>query len=107
LTLPVSLGVAGLGAGLFTTPFFTAALHRVRPTETGSAAGLLNAVQQLGGTIGVALLGSVFFHRLSPAHPKAAAESVFWISLILVAAAATSAAFMRGETDHGSTTSRN
>ncbi|WP_328325151.1 MFS transporter [Kribbella sp. NBC_00382] len=95
LQLSVALGIAGLGAGLFTTPFFTAALHRVRPTETGSAAGLLNAVQQLGGTIGVALLGTIFFHHLSPAHPKAAAESAFWIALILVAAAATSAAFMR------------
>ncbi|MEV6416036.1 MFS transporter [Kribbella sp. NPDC051718] len=95
IRLPVSLGIAGLGAGLFTTPFFTEALHRVRPTETGSAAGLLNAVQQLGGTIGVALLGTIFFHHLSPTHPKAAAESAFWVALILVAAAATSTAFMR------------
>jgi predicted MFS family arabinose efflux permease len=46
--------------GTFTVPFFTAALHRVRPHETGSAAGLLNAVQQLGGTVGVALLGGLY-----------------------------------------------
>ncbi|HEY4452759.1 MAG TPA: MFS transporter [Pseudonocardiaceae bacterium] len=56
-----ALGVAGLGIGLFTTPLFTVALHNVAPHETGSAAGLLNAVQQLGATFGVALLGSVFF----------------------------------------------
>jgi hypothetical protein len=43
----------------FTVPFFSTALHRVRPHETGSAAGLLNAVQQLGGTLGVALLGGL------------------------------------------------
>ncbi|MFF7410074.1 hypothetical protein [Streptomyces lydicus] len=43
-------------------PFFTTALGRVRPHETGSAAGLLNAAQQLGGTLGVALLGTVFLH---------------------------------------------
>lgn len=33
---------------------------QVRPHETGSAAGLLNAVQQLGGTLGVALLGGLY-----------------------------------------------
>lgn len=60
--LPV-LAVCGVGQGLFTVPFFTTALHRVRPHETGSAAGLLNAVQQLGSTLGVALLGSVFLAR--------------------------------------------
>ncbi|MCW7945461.1 hypothetical protein AAW14_26520 [Streptomyces hygroscopicus] len=60
--LPV-LAVCGPGQGLFSVPFFTAALHRVRPHETGSAAGLLNAVQLLGSTLGVALLGSVLFAR--------------------------------------------
>ena len=44
-----ALAFCGLGMGTFTVPFFTAALDRVRPHETGSAAGLLNAVQQLGG----------------------------------------------------------
>jgi hypothetical protein len=60
--LPV-LAVCGLGRGLFAVPFFTTAPHRVRPHETCSAAGLLNAVQQLGSTLRVALLGSVFFAR--------------------------------------------
>ncbi|MBE1500957.1 MFS family permease [Amycolatopsis lexingtonensis] len=58
--LPIALALCGLGMGTFTVPFFTAALARVRPHETGSAAGLLNAVQQLGGTLGVALLGGLY-----------------------------------------------
>ncbi|WP_410641399.1 MFS transporter [Amycolatopsis sp. lyj-346] len=57
---PWALALCGLGMGTFTVPFFTAALHRVRPHETGSAAGLLNAVQPLGGTLGVALLGGAY-----------------------------------------------
>ncbi|MGW5748634.1 MFS transporter [Amycolatopsis sp. NPDC003861] len=57
---PWALALCGLGMGTFTVPFFTAALGRVRPPETGSAAGLLNAVQQLGGTLGVALLGGLY-----------------------------------------------
>ncbi|MFJ5302464.1 MFS transporter [Streptomyces sp. NPDC088350] len=55
-----ALGVVGLGAGLFTPAFFTQALKPLRAQESGSAAGLLNAVQQLGATLGVAVLGSVY-----------------------------------------------
>ncbi|MGJ5892004.1 MFS transporter [Streptomyces niveiscabiei] len=58
--LPVGLAVVGVGAGLFTPAFFTLALSALRPQETGSAAGLLNAVQQLGATLGVAVLGRVY-----------------------------------------------
>jgi hypothetical protein len=31
----------------------------VSPAETGSAAGLLDAVQQVGATLGVAVLGGI------------------------------------------------
>jgi EmrB/QacA subfamily drug resistance transporter len=75
LLLP-ALAVAGIGQGLYAVPFFTTALHRVRPHETGSAAGLLNAVQQLGGTLGVALLGSLFFHAAAPGVPTPAAAAL-------------------------------
>jgi len=57
----VPLLVTGLGLGVFTVPFFANALGGVAAHETGSASGLLNAVQQLGATVGVALLGTVFF----------------------------------------------
>lgn len=57
----VPLFVTGIGLGLFTVPFFGNALSGVAPSETGSASGLLNAVQQLGATVGVALLGTVYF----------------------------------------------
>jgi EmrB/QacA subfamily drug resistance transporter len=58
-SLLAALAVAGTGQGLFAVPFFGTALGRVRPAETGSAAGLLNAVQQIGGTLGTAVLGTV------------------------------------------------
>ncbi|AJF69657.1 MFS transporter [Streptomyces vietnamensis] len=60
LGLPFALALAGLGVGLFTAPFFTLALRPVSDQEAGSAAGLLNAVQQLGGTLGVAVVGGVY-----------------------------------------------
>jgi MFS family permease len=71
-----ALAVSGIGLGLFTVPFFTAALAQVRPTETGSATGLLNAVQQLGGTLGVALLGTVFFRTVEGASALTAVSAL-------------------------------
>jgi EmrB/QacA subfamily drug resistance transporter len=77
----VPLLVTGLGLGVFTVPFFANALGGVAAHETGSASGLLNAVQQLGGTIGVALLGTVFF-RSGPL--PAVIISVVLIGAVLV-----------------------
>jgi hypothetical protein len=71
-----ALAVSGIGLGLFTVPFFTAALAHVRPAETGSATGLLNAVQQLGGTLGVALLGTVFFRSAGVASTPIAVSAL-------------------------------
>jgi MFS family permease len=59
--LLLTLGLCGIGFGLFTVPFFSTALSNVQPHETGSASGMLNAVQEVGTTVGVALLGSLLF----------------------------------------------
>jgi predicted MFS family arabinose efflux permease len=90
-----ALGVCGVGLGLFTVPFFTTALARVAPHETGSAAGLLNAVQQLGATLGTAALGTVFLRGLDD-HDPAAVEQAFWIALALTALTAVAALIMGG-----------
>lgn len=90
--IPVALAVAGLGGGLFTVPFFTAALARVKPHEIGSAAGLLNSVQQLGGTLGVAVLGTVYLSR--PAPPGSALAMACGAALILALLTATTALSM-------------
>jgi EmrB/QacA subfamily drug resistance transporter len=83
-----ALAIGGVGLGLFTVPFFTTALSHVRPHETGSAAGLLNAVQQLGATLGIALLGAVFLRGHS-------AEHAFWLAAALVVVTAVTTIFMR------------
>jgi MFS family permease len=100
-----ALADSGLGLGLFTVPFFSTALGRVSPRETGSAAGLLNAVQQLGGTLGIALLGGVFLHTFRAVTPGpvtlaatavVAAQNGFWLAAGLVAATSMASAFMIG-----------
>jgi MFS family permease len=82
--LLAALAVVGVGVGLFTAAFFTAALHVVQPREVGSAAGLLNTVQQLG----VQLLGSVYLHASGSA---AGARVAFLVAAALLAAAAMAA----------------
>jgi len=51
----------GIGIGLMISPLFDFILASVTDTEVGSASGVLNAVQQLGGAIGVAGIGTLFF----------------------------------------------
>jgi EmrB/QacA subfamily drug resistance transporter len=94
--LLIALGLAGAGGGLFTTPFFTAALHQVSPQETGSAAGLLNAVQQFGGTLGLAILGSVYLlgAGTTAASSLAAIQHALWTAIALLAGTAVAAAVM-------------
>ncbi|MFI1194639.1 MFS transporter [Micromonospora sp. NPDC020750] len=53
--------VAGVGAGMVIAVLFSFILAAVDDDEIGSASGVLSAVQAVGGSIGVAVFGSVFF----------------------------------------------
>jgi EmrB/QacA subfamily drug resistance transporter len=57
--------LTGIGMGLVMSPLFAVALNDVNHKHAGAASGVLNAVQQLGGAIGVALIGVFFFGQLS------------------------------------------
>jgi MFS family permease len=63
--LIVPLFVVGIGMGLVFGALFAAVLNGVDASHAGSASGVLNAIQQVGGAIGVALIGVVFFGQLS------------------------------------------
>jgi EmrB/QacA subfamily drug resistance transporter len=63
--------VVGAGMALIMSPMFSVALADIDADHAGSASGVLNAVQQLGGAVGTALLGLVFFtHLTSNAAPS-------------------------------------
>jgi EmrB/QacA subfamily drug resistance transporter len=57
----------GIGIGTLVAPLFNFILAAVEDSEAGSASGVLNAVQQLAGAIGVAVIGTIFFSELSHA----------------------------------------
>jgi EmrB/QacA subfamily drug resistance transporter len=63
--LAPALAVMGIGLGLVLAPFFDIVLAGVEPHETGSASGTLTAVQQFGSSLGIAVMGSIFFGLLA------------------------------------------
>jgi EmrB/QacA subfamily drug resistance transporter len=60
LTLVPAFIVAGTGMGLFFAPIANVVLSAVRPEEEGKASGANNAIRELGGVFGVAVLAAVF-----------------------------------------------
>ena len=87
LVFPELLGGAGMGMVL--APLFDIILAGVDDDEVGSASGTLNAVQQLGGALGVAVLGTLFFSAAASHGFLVAFERTLWVeSAVLVATAA-------------------
>ncbi|MGW6277555.1 MFS transporter [Kribbella sp. NPDC055071] len=64
--VPATLAT-GIGAGLVFAPLFDIILASIDDQAAGSASGVLTAMQQFGGAIGVAVIGTIFF-QLLPAH---------------------------------------
>lgn len=62
--------VVGSGMGLVMMPIFAVVLNDVDTRHAGSASGILNAVQQVGGAVGIAVIGVIFFGQLSHFAPK-------------------------------------
>ena len=52
--------IAGIGMSLFFAPMAHIVLSSVRPVEEGQASGANNAIRELGGVFGVAVLAAVF-----------------------------------------------
>jgi EmrB/QacA subfamily drug resistance transporter len=52
--------LSGVGMALFFAPVANVVLSSVRPEEEGQASGANNAIRELGGVFGVAVLASVF-----------------------------------------------
>lgn len=99
--IPLGLGLYGLGRGFVTGPLFNSVLGSVRATEAGSASGILSTTQQLGNSLGVAVIGLVLFSVLpanaQPADYLHAFELSCGLNLaLMLAAAALSAATLRG-----------
>ena len=88
LGLAPGLVTVGFGIGMVLVPLTATALARIAPEHAGAASGVLTTGLQVGGALGIAVVGVVFFGALGGGIPHA-----FTVSLITLAAltAATAA----------------
>ena len=107
---PILLGLLlfGTGNGLAFVPLTTAALAGVDPKDAGAASGLVNVMQQVGGSLGLSILVTVFgtASRAAKHHISAtgnvqahtfvyAADRAFVVAAMLVLVAVGLVASMR------------
>ena len=52
--------LSGIGMGMFFAPVANVVLSAVRRVEEGKASGINNAIREMGGVFGVAVLASIF-----------------------------------------------
>jgi predicted MFS family arabinose efflux permease len=86
------LVVDGAGMGLIIAPMTSLVLARVAPKHVGSASGVLSMMTQLGGALGVAVVGINFCGSIAHRHASAArtlGHGFTSSSYLLVAIAAT------------------
>ncbi len=79
--------LAGLGAGTSFAQLFGFVLNSVTMDEVGSASGVLEATQQLSTSLGVAVLGTIFFSAFDHHLPTDALQITAWACLAPLAAA--------------------
>ncbi len=92
--------LAGTGMALVFAPTANAVLNAVRPQEAGQASGATNAIREVGGTLGVAVLASVFAANGSYASPQAFTDgmtSAIWVGAAVLAAGALVALLVPGK----------
>jgi len=80
--------VSGIGMGMFFAPVANIVLSAVRPIEEGKASGANNAIREVGGVLGVAVLASVFSRYggyLTPETFNDGLVPALWVGAVVVA----------------------
>lgn len=62
-----TLILVGTGNGLLVTPLLNAVLAHTGPQQVGMASGVLSTAQQVGGAVGVAVVGVLYYNALGGA----------------------------------------
>ncbi|MGZ4275258.1 MAG: DHA2 family efflux MFS transporter permease subunit [Solirubrobacteraceae bacterium] len=86
--LVVPFAMAGTGMALVFAPSASTLLGAVRPDQAGVASGANNAIREVGGVFGVAVLSTVFAGGGSFASPQAFVDGVrpaLWVGVAVVA----------------------
>jgi EmrB/QacA subfamily drug resistance transporter len=89
--LIVPFAMAGVGMALVFAPAASTLLRSVAPEQAGQASGANNAIREVGGVFGVAVLSTVFAGSGSFASPLAYVDGVrpaLWVAAAVVATGA-------------------
>jgi EmrB/QacA subfamily drug resistance transporter len=89
----------GVGMALVFAPAANAVLASVRPEEAGQASGATNAIREIGGVMGVAVLAAVFSGAGSYASPQAFMDGVrpaLWVGAAVLTLGAAIATLVPG-----------
>jgi EmrB/QacA subfamily drug resistance transporter len=84
------LVLAGAGMGLLLVPLTTTILSSVDVHHAGSASGAVTTVQNVGGALGVAITGVIFFGALHGGYAHALELSLAELAALLLGVAALS-----------------
>ncbi|GAA2724861.1 MFS transporter [Actinocorallia aurantiaca] len=82
-----ALTLDGVGMGLALAPIMGTVLARVSPQHAGSAAGMLTATQQVGGALGVGIVGIVFYGALPGGTAHAFQHGLAYLIIVALALA--------------------
>jgi EmrB/QacA subfamily drug resistance transporter len=99
MDLVVPFALSGFGMSLFFAPVANVVLSSVRPDQEGKASGATNAIRELGGVFGVAVLASVFASSGGYRTPETfvhGTTTAVYIGGALVAVGAVAAALIKG-----------
>jgi EmrB/QacA subfamily drug resistance transporter len=89
LALLPGLAVVGIGIGFVLVPLSSTVLAGVEAQHAGSASGVLSTAQQVGGALGVAVIGVVFYRALGAgAYVHAFTVSLWLLGALTLATAA-------------------
>ncbi|WP_046503186.1 DHA2 family efflux MFS transporter permease subunit [Streptomyces odonnellii] len=94
-----ALIISGIGMGMYFAPAASLVMSSVRPAEQGIASGANNALREVGGALGVAVLGAVFAARGGYESGDAFVDGTvpaLWIGAGAVALAALTALLIPG-----------
>ena len=92
----------GIGLALTISPGSTDAIATASPPRRGAASGLVQTLRQVGGTVGIAVLGAIITHVLTKsgasraAVQSAAVADAYWVAVGLMLLAAIGAAVLIG-----------
>ena len=89
--------ISGIGMALFFAPVANVVLSSVRRDEEGKASGTNNAIRELGGVFGVAVLASIFSNYGGYESPAAYVDGLtpaVWVGAAVVGAGAIAALFV-------------